>query len=176
MAVNFTILKGEFEGTNWILDGTTLSSGFYKKLDIPMSEVIRLKERDRIGKDLYIDFELGTTQAFTAKMSEKSYKKIYDKFLEVGNNPKHNKLPLEKKSMGNVLFAVFGVLVVIGMLSGKAILQVAVHQVVKIGLMLMLLRTVKLRWKVPPSMVLGFPLVWIKQHPLTQVTRTNLVF
>lgn len=112
-----TIVKGDFDGT-WILDKETMTKGIFKKQEIPITEVIRLTKEETIGKDLYIAFELGTTQTFTAIMKEKDYKKVYDKFLKVGNNPKHCELPIKRNAVGNVIWSGVGMLILIAMLSG----------------------------------------------------------
>jgi hypothetical protein len=116
--VKFTVVQGDFAGTDWELNGEILSSGFYNKKEIQISEVISLIQKAKIGKDVYVDFELGTTQTFTAKMREEDYKKVYDKFLSVGNNPQQIKLPMQKKSIRDVFWSAIGVFFIISLVSG----------------------------------------------------------
>lgn len=116
----FKIVKGNFKDTDWELKKSVLSSGYYNKLEIPMTEVTDLTQKEKIGKEVYADFKLGTGQTFTAKMREKDYKEVYEIFISEGDNPQLSQLPIEKKSIKDIVWSVISLLFIIVLVFGES--------------------------------------------------------
>jgi hypothetical protein len=115
---NIEIIKGDINECIWSLEIEAIKRKIDKKdLTIPYTEIIKLNQKEKIGNILYVDFELGSEDKFTAKMTEKEYKKLYELFLKVGNNPQHKTLPIEtenKSNFGTLMLVILGVIILIG--------------------------------------------------------------
>lgn len=112
------VVKGDFRIGEWDYRNSKFICGFYKVHEIPISEIVDIIKGEVVSKNHYIEFATNTNQKFTASMNEKTYAQIYDDFVKAGNQPTTEHLPIEKTSKSNVVWAVFGVLILIGMFSG----------------------------------------------------------
>jgi len=107
---NIIIESGDIESGLWRIEGSCITTGNYNVQEIPISDIVRINKKEVIGKKYYVEFELGTTQKFTATMKEKTYSAIYDIFVKVGNKPTNTKLPLRRKSKKNAIWSTVGVI------------------------------------------------------------------
>ncbi|MCG6202510.1 hypothetical protein [Psychromonas antarctica] len=111
-------IAGDFGEGAWELEEQNLKSGFYNVEEIPISEIKQITKENEIGKDIYITVVVGIDKTFKAKTQIKTYQALYDTFLKVGGNPVGIKLPVRKKSKGNVIFALIGLFFLYAIFNG----------------------------------------------------------
>lgn len=118
MADKLEVINGGIDKGDWEFDGLRITKGFYNIQEIPVADIVEVKKIEETKNKVYANFELGCLINFTASMPDKTYAKIYDSFVKNGDNPTNEKLPIIRKSKGNIVSATIGGLILLAMFSG----------------------------------------------------------
>jgi hypothetical protein len=110
--VKLTIIEGDFEAGDYVINSKGIAKGFIIINEIPYSEIIEITVLDTIKNKYFIKVKTFQKQEFKVSVSERAYKVFYDKYLKYGNEPKNIKLPVERKDKLNI-----GVLIFIGLMT-----------------------------------------------------------